>query len=179
MAFLDLKNAFGYVSIPTILKVVELVRADPLTRTLWAQTVMDNQIHVRGRGCLSAWTHVRRGIAQGNTISPITYIVFADTSYKWVEKKILGASVFGIQCPGVAFVDDTLGMTDNEAKFKKLLAIVIYDKWAAYANIVYNPRKSAMMAAHFENGRKDVPRVRWKLQGHSYENSTADFQYAY
>ena len=179
MAFLHLKNAFGSVSIPTILKVIELGRADPLTRTLWEQTVMDNHIHVRGRGCLSARAHVRHGIAQGNTISPITNIVFADTSNKWVEKKILGAPVFGIQCPGVAFVDDTLGMTDNEAEFKKLLAIVIYDKWATYANIVYNPRKSAMMAAHFANGRKVVPRVRWKLQGHSYENSTADFQYPY
>jgi hypothetical protein len=60
-----------------------------------------------------------RGVAQGNTISPLTFTVVKEMVAKWIERECRGYEIAGIEVKGMDYMDDEVRITDTEAEIRK------------------------------------------------------------
>ena len=67
--------------------------------------------------------HDHEGVAQGNTISPLTFAVVKETVAKWIEHKCRGYAIVGIEVKGMDYMDDEVRIADTEEEIRKMATI--------------------------------------------------------
>lgn len=68
---------------------------------------------------------VKRGIRQGDPLSPLLFNMVIDYVIERIESAGLGFSWFGIQTGVLAFADDLVLLTDNKDKMQRALDILV------------------------------------------------------
>ena len=66
---------------------------------------------------------ITRGVAQGNTISPLTFAVVKKTVAKWIERECRGYEIAGIEVKGMDYMDDEVRIADTEEEIRKMTTI--------------------------------------------------------
>jgi hypothetical protein len=105
----------------------------------------------RVNGVLSADFPVRRGTAQGCTLSPLLYNIYADGLLQAVEAAGLGVAVGpGSLLGGLMFADDFAGLEASPERLQQLINVVgsYLEEWGLKANVaksaivVYGPQRT-------------------------------------
>ena len=66
---------------------------------------------------------ITRGVAQRNTISPLTFAVVKETVAKWIAHECHGYSIAGIEVKGIDYMDDEVRIADTEEDIRKMATI--------------------------------------------------------
>ena len=73
-----------------IMKTVDILPICPTLRQMWKKTVSDNKVWFIVNGEASELITIMRGVAQGNTISPVSPILY---SHVYLLTKITNTSI--------------------------------------------------------------------------------------
>lgn len=93
--FTDFKGAFTSLPIGLIMKTIDLLPVCPNLKQMWKETATGNQVRLVVNGKASEIITITRGVAQGNTISPLTFAVVKETVAKWINKECRGYTIVG------------------------------------------------------------------------------------
>jgi hypothetical protein len=74
---------------------------------------------------------ITREVAQGNTISPLTFAVVKKTVAKWIEQECRGYAIAGIEVKRMDNMDDEVRVADTEEEIRKMTTIQSeFAKWS-------------------------------------------------
>ena len=85
--FTDFKGAFTSLPLGLIVKTIDILSICLILRRMWKKTALGNQMRLIVNGEASDTITITRGVAQGNTISPLTFAVVKETVAKWIERE--------------------------------------------------------------------------------------------
>ena len=80
--FTDFKGAFTSLPIGLIVKTIDILPVCPKLRQMWKETALGNQVRLIVNGEASEIITIIWGVAQGNTISLLTFAVVKETVAK-------------------------------------------------------------------------------------------------
>ena len=66
---------------------------------------------------------ITRGVAQGNTIIPLTFAIVKETVAKWIERECRGYVIAGIEVNRMDYMDDEVRIADTEEEIRKMATI--------------------------------------------------------
>jgi hypothetical protein len=95
--FTDFKGAFTLLPLGLIIKTIDILSICPILRSMWNETALGNQVRLIINGEASETITITRGVAQVNTISPLTFAVVKETVAKWIERECRGYAIAGIE----------------------------------------------------------------------------------
>ena len=81
---------------------------------MWKETLLANQVKLIVNDEASETITITRGVAQGNTISRLTFTVVKETVAKWIERKCRGYVIAEIEVKGIDYIYDEVRVTDTE-----------------------------------------------------------------
>jgi hypothetical protein len=90
---------------------------------MWKETALGNQVKLIVNGDASETITITRGVAQDNTISPLTFAVVKETVAKWIERECRGYAIAGIEVKGIDHMDDEVHVADTEEEIHKMTKI--------------------------------------------------------
>jgi hypothetical protein len=79
------------------------------------------EINRKWRGIRNDYNN--EGVAQGNTISPLTFAVVKKTVAKWIEQECRGYAIAGIDVKRMDCMDDEVRVADTEEEIRKMTTI--------------------------------------------------------
>ena len=82
--FTDFKGAFTSLPLGLIVKTIDILPICPKLRQMWKETALGNQVRLIVNGEASEIITITQGIAQENTICPLTFTVVKETVAKWI-----------------------------------------------------------------------------------------------
>ena len=149
--FTDFKGAFTSLPLGLIVKTIDILPICPRLRKMWQETALGNQVRLIVNGDASDIITITRGVAQGNTISPLTFAVVKETVAKWIEKECRGYAIAGIEVKGMDYMDDEVRIADSEEEIRKMAKI--QSEFAEWAGMRFGIHKCAYWGREFERGR--------------------------
>ena len=78
----DFRGAFTSLPLGLIVKTIDILPICLILRNMWKETALGNQVRLIVNGQASETITITRGVAQGNTISPLTFAVVKETIAK-------------------------------------------------------------------------------------------------
>ena len=112
--FTDFKGAFTSLPLGLIVKTIDILPVCPKLRQMWKETALGNQVRLIVNREASEIITITRGVAQGNTISPLTFAVVKETVAKWTAAECRGYAIVGIEVKGMDYMDDKVRIADME-----------------------------------------------------------------
>jgi hypothetical protein len=80
--FTDFKGAFTSLPLGLIVKTIDILPICPILRRMWKEIAFDNHVRLIENGEASELITTTPGVAQGNTISLLTFAVVKQTLAK-------------------------------------------------------------------------------------------------
>jgi hypothetical protein len=118
-ASLDIAKAFDSVPIPAIKKSLERIKCPPQLISLLINLLMNREISINSPFGPTNPFVVNNGIEQGETISPITWVIFYDPL---ISKLSRCKKIQGYLAPNaLAYMDDLALIADSKPKMENLL----------------------------------------------------------
>ena len=158
MVLLDLKNAFGEVHHSLIRFSLEHHHIPAETINLIMSQYSSFYLNVSAPKCSlnSGSVHVKRGVLQGDTLSPLLFnIVFDSLMSTLTDPQIQSHGVLwgdGLtRSLWTQFADDAAVVCGRLRDTQHILAF--FQRWTAWADLIIRPDKSFAYAASQRNGR--------------------------
>ena len=82
-----------------------------------------------------------RGVAQGNTIRPLTFAVLRKTVAKWITYKCKGYEIVEIEIKRMDYINDEVCIADSEEDIRK--TVEIQSEFADCVGIKFGTHKYA------------------------------------
>lgn len=141
---LDFAKAFDTVSWEALQMVLQ-ARGFNHKWCRWMQMLLQtSKSAVLVNGCPGSWITCRRGLRQGDPISPYLFILLADVLQMLIQKEsgIRHPVIDDASCPVLQYADDTLLLVRGELPDIQALKIIL-DQFAAATGLQINYTKSA------------------------------------
>ena len=115
-------------------------------------------------GEASEFITITRGVAQGNTISPLTFAVVKETVVKWIAQECRGYSIARIEVKGMDYMDDEVHIADTEGDIRKMATI--QSEFAEWAGMRFGIHKCVYWGREFMRSKgEDVELADFNLCG--------------
>ena len=88
--------------------------------------------------------NVNERVAQGNTISFLTFTVVKETVAKWIERECRGYVIAGIEVKGMDYMDNEVHIADMKEEIRKM--VTIQSEFAEWAGMRFGIHKCAYWA---------------------------------
>ena len=166
IAAIDVAKAFDSVSQAAI---HEICTANGLTepaRILLKNLYRDCQTRLKVNGQHSAAIRIRRGVKQGDPLSPILFNMVVDQLLRRLELSGSGVDLDGRRLPGLAFADDLLLFGSDEQEVEELAKITV--DFYKEVGLSINTRKTKVMSAFGPvtiNGEEIAPCTSFRYLG--------------
>ena len=151
--FTDFKGVFTSLPLGLIIKTIDILPICPILRKMWKKTALGNQVRLIVNGQAFETITITKGIAQGKTISPLTFAVVKETVAKWIERECRGYEIAGIEVKGMDYMDDEVCIADTEEKIRKMTTI--QSQFAEWSEMRFGIHKVRILG----------PRVRTRVGG--------------
>jgi hypothetical protein len=145
---LDFAKAFDSVAWDSLLTVLQARKFPPIWIS-WMKKLLDtSHSAVLVNGCPSRWIKCKRGVRQGDALSPYLFLLMADVLQKMIKQDggIRHPAIEG-SCPVLQYADDTLLLVRAEVtdirRLKKIL-----DDFALASGLKINFNKSTLVPMH-------------------------------
>ena len=120
LIFVDFHKAFDTVELPAILKALEESRIDyrysELIKIIYENATSTIRLHEETRQI-----PIRRGIRQGDTLSPKLFITVLEYAFKRMNLNGKGINIDGERLSHLCFADDVVLIADNFADIKDMV----------------------------------------------------------
>lgn len=154
---LDLRKAFDMVSHHAVLRALKRHGVDEGTQSFLSNSLMSACTLIRVGHCTTAHMAMRRGVKQGDPLSPLLFNLVMDELLDRLEQSGLGGSLGTAKIPALAFADDLVLMEDSDVAMTQLLDMAA-DFFSA-RGLEINASKCAAISASPLEG-KSVVRTR-------------------
>ena len=148
---LDFAKAFDTVNWDSLMLILE-ARGFSETWRGWIHQILATSLTaVLVNGCPGPWFSCRRGLRQGDPLSPYLFLLVADVLQTLIKHDggVRHPADQGVTCPILQYADDTLillrGDTSNVSRLKHLL-----DQFSAATGLLINYDKSTVVPMHME-----------------------------
>lgn len=145
--FTDFKGAFTSLPLGVIMKTIDILPICPTLKRMWKETASGNQVRLVINGKATEVITITRGVAQGNTISPLTFAVVKETVAKWIAKECRGYMVAEVEIKGMDYMDDEVRIAGDEATIRKMAEI--QSDFATWAGMKFGIHKCAYWGRRF------------------------------
>ena len=130
-----------------IVKTIDILAICPTLRRMWKETTLGNQVRLIVNGEASQLITITRGVAQDNTISPLTFAVIKETVAKWITQEYCGYYIVRIDVKGMDYMDDEVRIADILEDIHKMTTIKI--EFAEWAGMRFGIHKCAYWGREF------------------------------
>lgn len=151
LASLDIRKAFDLVSHNSILRALDRFGVDNITKTYIRQTlgIAHNTIHVGKHASRSI--HIKRGVKQGDQLSPVLFNLVIDELLDLLDKSGRGATLEnGFKLVAMAFADDVIIVDDRDDHLA--LSLGVAEDFFHQRGMEINTSKSQTMSSVFTKG---------------------------
>ena len=156
--FTDFKGTFTSLSLGLIVKTIDILSICLILRRMWKETALCNQVRLIVNGEASETITITRGVAQGNTISTLTFAVVKETIA--IERECRGYAIAGIELKRMDYMDDEVYIIDTEEKTCKMTTI--QSEFAEWLGMLFDIHKCAYWGREFVRGREKCST--WRFQ---------------
>jgi exonuclease III len=142
--FVDLQRAFDSVEIWTINEALEDHRVPKEFRQIIMSLYKDAKSAVIMPWGITEWFKISRGVRQGDTLSPLLFIIIMNTLLRKLEKANVGykfATNPKLQVPGLAYADDLVLFANTRQDLNQLWEITT--QFCQRRGLIINAKKSA------------------------------------
>jgi hypothetical protein len=148
---LDFAKAFDTVNWEALEVVMQARGFNEIWRRWMKHTLQSSRSAVLVNGCPGPWISCRRGLWQGDPISPYLFILIADVLQVLIKRTtdIRHPIVTDAGCPMLQYADDTLLLVKGELSDIWALRRVL-DQFADATGLQINYTKSIVVPIHME-----------------------------
>ncbi|KAH0813902.1 hypothetical protein GEV33_008889 [Tenebrio molitor] len=144
LASLDLRKAFDSVSHHSIAQALSSFGVPAYLADYVRATFRDASTTVFVAGRVAGSVEVRRGVRQGDPLSPMLFNMVVDELLDLLRARGFGAEVAaGERCPGMAFADDFVLLADNRRDLQG--ALDVSEAFFQRRGMSLNPSKSRVL----------------------------------
>jgi hypothetical protein len=146
---LDFAKAFDSISWQSLRAVLE-VRGFPPLWCDWMDAIFStSKSAVLLNGIPGRWIDLKRGLRQGDPLSPYLYLLMGDLLQRMVQNDdvLLHPLADGVPCPVLQYADDTLVIFRADGAAAARLRCIL-DQFAQATGLVINFSKSTMVPMH-------------------------------
>lgn len=160
LAFLDLKAAFDEVPREELWKALEKKQTPAKLLAAIKSLFHDPKGIIRLDGSVSSTFNMSKGVRQGDSLSPLLFIIFMDevtvTCKRRTDKSLVGMrNLRPVQCQAMLYADDVVLIADSERKLQK--AVLEWTETLKERGMTVNKDKSqVMMVARTEDQVEDI-----------------------
>ena len=145
---------------------------------MWKKTALGNQVRLIINDEASEIITITRGVAQGNTISPLTFAVVKETVAKWIERKYRRYAIVEIKVKGMDYMDDEVRIADTEEEIRKMATI--QNEFVEWSGMRFGIHKCAYWGQEFVRGRgEDVKLANFHKCGEAIPRFAGDEAFKY
>lgn len=145
----------------------------------WMQHILhSSRTAVLVNGCPGPWMHCRRGLRQGDPISPYLFILVADVLQILIRKSglIIHPIAENTACPVLQYADDTLLLIRGELTDAQSLRNLL-DQFASATGLQINYTKSRAVPIHMNEVQFWIVSRPWDAAGRDFPKHTLDCRY--
>jgi len=129
---LDFRKAFDSVCWDSLDAILEARGFDPWWRSWVSRILSTGKTAIMLNGVPGRWINCRRGLRQGDPLSPYLFIIVADVLQRLIRRaSVLGVLVHPIDptlpCPVLQYADDTLILTRGDVDSIQALKLILDD----------------------------------------------------
>jgi len=146
---LDFAKAFDSVDWGS-LEAVMLARGFPQLWCQWVANILTTtKLAVLVNGAPGPWFGCKRGLRQGDPLSPYLFLLVADVLQQLIKRHagIRHPAAPNLQCPVLQYADDTLILVRAERQDVENLKVVL-DQFSTATGLKINYDKSTMVPMH-------------------------------
>jgi len=149
---LDFRKAFDTVSIPILLQIAKAEGFDLKTVQL-IEDMYRNKKACVGFGDIrsESFFDVKRGVAQGDPLSPTLFNIFIDQLLRRLKQSGIGIQITDQLINAIAYADDIVLMASSAKDLQKLIDIC--QKWCTKFGMAANVSKCATMETNRRSTR--------------------------
>ena len=121
MAFIDYKKAFASVSTSSVLNAlisqnINKTYVETL-KFIWSNATSTFKLHNN-----SNKVPIRRGVRQGDTISPKLFTAVLEGIFKNLNREDKGININGRRLTHLKFADDIIGLSSNQQQLQEMMS---------------------------------------------------------
>jgi len=153
---LDFKKAFDYVEWSSLDKIFHARGFDERWR-LWVSNILSSgKTSILLNGVPGRWITCRRGLRQGDPLSPYLFIIVAVVLQKLIAKASLAGDLChpadpSLPCPVLQYADDTLILTRGDVSSMQVLKQIL-DDFSLATGLSINFHKSTFVPMNVSDG---------------------------
>ena len=149
---LDFAKAFDSVSWDSTIKILA-ARAFPDRWLQWMQMLFSSSHSaVLINGCPGNWITCKRGLRQGDALSPYLFVLVADVLQRLIKHSNIRHPAVDGPCPVLQYADDTLLLVRAEIVDIRRLKVTL-DSFAMATGLKINYSKSTLVPMHVPQDR--------------------------
>ena len=175
--YVDFKKAYDSVDPRALMAVLRRMGvAENLIQLLeaWADA---RHTSVAVNGTPTAPFAVRRGVGQGDVLSPLLFDLFIESLLRCLEERMPGVSVAGVPVRALAYADDVCVPCDSPEQAQ--LALMEISRWAAAWGMELNLAAGKTEAVHYPAHPEQLQPVLAPLAGPAGQQAGWAQQYTY
>jgi hypothetical protein len=142
LTYIDCKKAFDSIHQHAIFEALEAYGVGNHMIDLIKELYQDCSAHLNINNIKGEDFSISRGVRQGDTLSPLLFIITLNGLLDWIEKEPEGYTMMqGLKVGTIAYCDDLVLIAPSKKDTKKLFnKLKTFCKWAG---LEINPKKSA------------------------------------
>jgi len=147
---LDFAKAFDTVNWDALDTILQARGFSDVWRRWMQQILKSSHTAVLVNGCPGPWMDCRRGLRQGDPISPYLFILVADVLQVLIRKSgLITPMVDNTSCPVLQYADDTLLLVRGELTDVQSLRTIL-DQFASATGLQINYAKSTAVPIYMD-----------------------------
>jgi hypothetical protein len=175
---LDFAKAFDTVNWDALDTIMQ-ARGFSTTWRRWMMEILhSSRSAVLVNGCPGPWISCRRGLRQGDPISPYLFILVADVLQVLIRKsqQIRHPIVENAGCPVLQYADDTLLLVRGELEDVQSLRLML-DQFASATGLQINYSKSTAVPIHMNEEECRNASPLWAVDEKAFHRHILAYQY--
>ena len=152
---LDFKKAFDSVDWPSLDAILHARGFDERWRGWVSNILTSGKTSILLNGVPGRWMTCRRGLRQGDPLSPYLFIIVADVLQKLIRRASMNGELFHpvdalLPCPVLQYADDTLILTRGDVSSMHVLKNIL-DDFSLATGLTINYHKSTFVPMNVDD----------------------------